>query len=108
MNKQLIEAMARAIAGHYGPSYDDSPDVFKTIHKYTNTDTKEDHRDAAQAALQAITDAGFAVVPLEPTDKLIENGQEAYEPNCEYGLDNEDLGLTYKAMIQAAQEASDE
>jgi len=106
MNKQLIEAMARAVAGHYGPSYDDSPDVFKTIHKYTNTDTKEDHRDAAQAALQAITDAGFAVAPLEPTNNMT---QAAYDQETEQIQDYfEQYEAVYKAMIQAAQEASDE
>ncbi len=41
---------------------------------------------------------------MEPSEAMIEAGHEAYHPSPDYGLDDEDLGLAYKAMINAALE----
>jgi hypothetical protein len=84
---KLIEAMARAICEYETPeSYDDLPEI-SMIKKY--------FRATAQAALAAIEAAGFAVVPLEPTEAMMRAGdQEMPNPTC--------LVSAYRAMLAAA------
>ena len=41
---------------------------------------------------------------MEPTEEMIEKAHEAYYPSHEYGLDDEDMGLAYKAMVEACKE----
>lgn len=55
-------------------------------------------RDEAQAALTAITEAGYAVVPVEPTEAMCEAGLEAI-----IDLRSGEAPAAYRAMISAAQ-----
>ena len=82
----------------------------------------------ADAVLRAITEAGYAVVPVEPTEAMIEDGADAWNKACaaqreDRRLRNDKheaagrgrpaeelhnfpadwLAETYRAMIQAAQ-----
>ena len=77
MREQIIEAMARGIADRQN---------FRDAQPYMPD---------AQAALQAIVDAGFAVVPFEPTHDMT---GAVLEP-CE---DRRELVKAYKAMIAEA------
>jgi len=92
MNKQLIEAMAPALV--------DADDIVNSNHYWL-----------AARALKAIHDAGFVVVPKEPTEAMLnasgcECGMGAPEG---YGDPNElYIANDYKAMIQAAQEDPEE
>lgn len=61
------------------------------------------HEWAAQAALQAIHDAGFAVVPLRPTLEMTTAG---YETIYDYGHDT--YAEIWRAMIQASQPKTEE
>lgn len=81
MNRdELIEAMTRALmAGLVEPKHGDRID--------------------AQAALQAIEDAGFAVVPVEPTEAMITAGAKPVPVLA----DNFIAKQVYKAMIEASQ-----
>ena len=71
-----IEAVARAIAGHYGPLYDDCPDCH--VKDGRNIPDKEGHLDAARDAITAyealLAQRGLVVVPREPTDKMMRAG----------------------------------
>jgi predicted CoA-binding protein len=58
---------------------------------------------AAQAALTAMAEAGYAVVPVEPTEAMVEAGNNAL---CDNGVDDiqdDDALAAYRAMISAAQ-----
>ena len=61
------------------------------------------HEWAAQAALQAIHDAGYAVVPLRPTLEMTTAG---YETIYDYGHDT--YAEIWRAMIQASQPKTEE
>lgn len=61
------------------------------------------HEWAAQAALQAIHNAGFAVVPLRPTLEMTTAG---YETIYDYGHDT--YAEIWRAMIQASQPKTEE
>lgn len=67
---------------------------------------------AAQAALTAITEAGFSIVPNEPTEAMIDAGCAAYWPIGEFvtgSLTNgERTTQCYRAMITAANKESRE
>jgi len=90
MNKQLIEVMAQALINSGA-----------TINPNTN------HYWAAERVFNAVHDAGFVVVPKEPTEAMLNAS------GCECGMgapegygDPNELYITndYKAMIQSAQE----
>ncbi|MEM9085346.1 MAG: hypothetical protein AAGB23_05435 [Pseudomonadota bacterium] len=87
MNREaLIEAMARALkAGVVTPQHGDRID--------------------AQAALQAITDAGYAVVPVEPTEAMTRQGMAlALKTTLSGDYTWRDYAQDfYKAMIEASQ-----
>ena len=89
MTTPLIEAIARALCKSQG-----EPDNCAKF--YT---------ESAQAALTAITEAGYAVVPVEPTEAMIEVGADLLDSHdC---IDEEagrlDLKRAYSSMISAAQ-----
>jgi hypothetical protein len=89
-DNKLIEAMARGIARE-----DESdPDAVCLL---TGEPQHRSWEWCAQAALQAITDAGYAVVPVEPTEAMIEVAIR----RCVSG--DELYGSIYKAMIEASQ-----
>jgi len=50
---------------------------------------------------------GWKLVPIEPTQKMIDAGYDTLEPD--YGEDDEDVGVTrsYKAMLSAAPQGGD-
>lgn len=54
------------------------------------------YEDTAQAALDAISEAGFVIVPKEPTEAMIEAGGPW---GAKYASE------AYKAMIEASQES---
>lgn len=89
----MVERMARAIAGHFGPEFDDLPkDKAERINRNRVgemfDDSQEDVLEAAKAALQAL---------MEPTPGMVEAGQQ-----CEgFGGDG---GQIYTAMIRSAME----
>jgi len=106
MNKQLIEAMAKKTAVAIG--------AFTGMPDWSELKFQEDKDcliEIAEAALKAINDAGFVVVPKEPTEAMIEAS------GCECGMgapegygDPNELYITndYKAMVHAAQEEPEE
>ena len=59
--------------------------------------------DTAETALQAIHDAGFAVVPLRPTLEMTTAG---YETIYDYGHDT--YAEIWRAMLQASQPKTEE
>ena len=61
------------------------------------------HEWAAQAALQAIHDAGYAVVPLRPTLEMTTAG---YETIYDYGHDT--YAEIWRAMLSASQPKTEE
>ena len=72
MTNKFIEAMARAMPGHAGYLY---------------------RKQAARAALKAISDTGYVVVPREPTRRQLEAAEHVpplFTPSD-----------TYRAMINA-------
>lgn len=106
----LIDVIRRAIAGHVGLAFDDAPPhrrsyIDQRIERpewTCNTATQEDLTDAAQAALTALQESAYVIVPVEPTTEML---------NCVAGTDA--LRLTegkqraernaYRAMLKAAQ-----
>ncbi len=88
--------LAETIAGHLGHPFGDLPKTNKERKiNYAYDNSQEDLLDIAEAVLKAM---------MEPSEAMIEAGHEAYHPSPDYGLDDEDLGLAYKAMINAALE----
>lgn len=55
----------------------------------------------ADLILESLRAAGYAVVPVEPTDKMVHAGYAAWQ---EVGVGEENV---YRAMIAAAQEQTD-
>lgn len=91
----MIENMARAIAGHFGPEFDALPkDKAERINRNRMgemfDDSQEDVLDAAKAALQAL---------MEPTPGMVEAGWAAERP---WVHPKESLAGAYKAMIRTA------
>ena len=74
----IVEVMARAMVGYIGELSD-----------------FEDHREAAQAALQALSEAGYVVVPKEPTEAMIEAERALH------GYSGDRTASAYRAMISA-------
>lgn len=54
----------------------------------------------AQAALAALREAGFAVVPVEPTSQMLWDGQESY--GDKFYFNHQHVANCYRAMIAAA------
>ena len=54
------------------------------------------------AALKALSDAGYAVVPKEPTEEMIEAG--GHSPKQDSGYD--DAETVYAAMLKSAPEVT--
>lgn len=69
------------------------------------------HEWAAQAALQAIHDAGFAVVPREPTEAMFEAGFDATWVELHPGEHPDDVNnpaVCWRAMLSASQPKTEE
>jgi hypothetical protein len=92
---QLVEVMARAAfeRRHKGARNCYAWDDFWEENEYQ----RNHYMNEAQAALAAIKANGFAVVPVEPTEAMIEAGvNEMRDPSG--------LVRAYRAMLTAAQE----
>jgi hypothetical protein len=103
MSDTLREVMARAINKGLGPSWAYSN--WKG-NEYKNCRHMLD--DATDAALAAIKDAGYAVVPVEPTEAML-----MAVPLLVAGIDpsysNHTLSRkVYKIMLEAAKETDEE
>lgn len=99
---KLIEAIARRMCGESGFDFDAENDFTRSSN---GDDDGQDHwLGLAQAALTAITTAGYAVVPVEPTEAMEEAARDVpyiAMGNGEYlEPDRADI---YRAMISAAQ-----
>ncbi len=69
------------------------------------------HEWAAQAALQAIHDAGYAVVPSEPTEAMFEAGFDATSVELHPGEHPDDVNnpaVCWRAMLSASQPKTEE
>jgi hypothetical protein len=64
--------------------------------------TKEVLLDGASAALAAIREAGFEVVPREPTDAMIDAGDAALFNAGDGDLPASYIGPVWKAMLSAS------
>lgn len=84
----LIEAMARALCEAQGVRRIDGNEMARA-------------RDEVEAALTAITEAGYALVPVEPTDAMLEAGHDLL---TEHGCNplTGDAELCWEAMISAS------
>jgi len=106
MNKQLIEVIATGI-WNGEKFHTDNRGVYKSM----LDETKVLSHRRAEAALKAINDAGFVVVPKEPTKAMInasgcECGMGAPEG---YGDPNElYIANDYKYMLKSYQEESND
>jgi hypothetical protein len=61
-------------------------------------------RDAiADETLDALHAAGFAVVPVEPTEKMLDKGMLSL-----WNTEADEVAKAYRAMIAAAKETGDE
>lgn len=93
---ELKEKIARALClGMYGvPSRE-----YDRLHD----DSKEELRISAAAAFRAIEEAGYVVVPKEPTAAMIEAGRISDPLSCD--VDENDIamvyGRIYEGMISA-------
>ena len=101
---KIEEIMARAVAGHYGPIFEDCPvdrkdyDAMFIRGKVSgDTSSQDEHIDAAKSAITALEKAGYAVVPVEPTDEMLSAGMSA-----NVGPRISAHGYIYDAMIQQA------
>jgi len=83
MNKQLIEVIWPALKNCDSFFFDEQ----------------------AEAALKAINDAGFVVVPKEPTEAMDDAGDKHVYSEGGYSTD---VIAVWKAMIHAAQEEPEE
>ncbi len=82
--EKIVEIMAIAIAWFFDEN--DTPD------------------DAAKAALKALEEAGYVIVPKEPTDEMVSAGQKPNRTIHDHSyLTAHSVETRYKAMIQAAQ-----
>lgn len=94
MTDALREAVARALHAH---EWEDQP-AHEPFHI-----AKDYWLGFADAALQAITDSGYAIVPVEPTEEMKLAGEGEGPIGCEVvGL--EDAAMIYRAMIAKAGE----
>lgn len=83
-NPTIIETIARAIAEGLGDDFDlahrDKPHWIETRgesggrFRDINEPRKPDFLDAARSAITAIEQSGHAIVPIEPTEAMIDAG----------------------------------
>jgi len=65
--------------------------------------------DMQAAIRRAIKDAGYAIVPVEPSEAMLKYGMSAFmAAHDRMFAANEPTGPIYKAMIQASQGNDDE
>lgn len=108
---KIEEIMARAVAGHYGPEFDDCPIDRKDYEAMFirgkvsgDTSSQDEHIDAMKDAISALEQAGYAIVPVEPAKQTMEKMREAHPMAASVYRDSYDMSKIYKAMIQQANE----
>lgn len=89
----LIEAMARALCEAQGVRRIDGNEMARA-------------RDEVEAALTAISNAGFAVVPIEPSEAMVEAGHDIHDFDDSLSDHAKDYNrrnssAIYRAMIEA-------
>lgn len=100
---KAIEAAARAI---YADMEEMDAEANKAHNDYWFCDPPENdrmigdqYRETATAALNAIL-----TVLADPDAGMVKAGNTAYEADYEYGIDDEDMTLAFKAMIAKVSE----
>lgn len=94
--EKLIEAMAKALAPKaWGPLTEGS---------YLAQDNRRKASlKHARAALAAAREAGYAVVPAEPTEAMVQTGLDELRTHLGHGgVIVRDAVFCYRAMIEAA------
>ena len=104
MAESITETIARAIADGIGDDFDhahrNKPHWIETRgesggrYRAINEPRQPDYIDAAQAAITALTEAGYAILPVEPDVDLLMSMAEHY--------DFAGWPSAYRAMIEAA------
>lgn len=61
---------------------------------------KVDRNVASDELIQSLLEAGYAIVPIEPTEKMVEAGFQHTGDPCWH----EDVARAYRAMLAAAKE----
>ncbi len=96
LKTKIAEAICRVSGGRRcGHNETSDDELFDALNRY---------RDETDAALQGIHDAGFAVVPLVPTEAMLEAGFVHTADPCWI----EDVAKAYRAMVSAAQHNTEE
>ncbi len=106
--KGAASAAADAAAANPPMSDDLKAKVADGILRHAIGMRRDRGEELAQAALQAIHDAGFAVVPCEATDAMLKARLDVMQYGS-WGYDHEaDERRRYTAMISAAQHNTEE
>lgn len=98
---EIVELMARAICTAQGENFD-AKSLMETGHGNDPEDNRESFRAATRAALSALYEAGYSVVPNEPTNVMVEVGTEARWRSAVRDANN--IREIYRAMIKTALE----
>lgn len=118
-NPKVLETMARAIAGDvahhpWETMAENRSDLRAKIWDGydVNEPTREDCRGSAQAALQALLEGGYVVLPAEPTEALynaFSNAPGDMDQACQdWGLQAlADWNAKYRAMVSTFLEQGD-
>ena len=88
--EQIIETMARAFVH---AEYERNPNHSTRV---------SNHRNDAAAALSALEAAGLVIVPVEPTDRMIDAAIMADRPPLRKITVGDVLKAEYTAMVKAA------
>lgn len=86
--EKIVEVMARSDATFDGRLYEAMP-----------RSDRERYKDRSSCALSALEAAGYVVVPREPTEAMLEAGNDARLP---LGTIEENTIKTYRAMLAAS------
>lgn len=110
MSEQLIEAMARAMKATANAHVEANNARLAKAGMWPDHRSSPTDETLCRAALTAISEAGYAVVPRDPTEAMIEAYQNGPFPVTEaddYGdydnFDNTMARDTWAAMLKAAE-----
>jgi hypothetical protein len=97
---ECVDSCAETVESHRAPSGDT---VVETIARAMPRDVGYPQREAcAHAALAALTEAGYAIVPVEPTPEMLRASLDCDPPLMDFGADGYDPFMTavWQAMIE--------
>ena len=109
MTQDLKTKIAEAMCLADGFNWADQMDPIRSSNG--TDDGQEAYLFAAEIALQAIHDAGFAVVPREPTEAMFEAGFDATSVELHPGEHPDDVNnpaVCWRAMLSASQPKTEE